>query len=119
MNDELEGEARERRSNLAVRGRRLPPYRYFARQASRMPAILFLLLCACRAPDTVADLSAELLEMRDADQEVRDRLMALTSASGSEALTSEEGQELIGEMVATDEQNQSRLCSCCRVAVRR
>src|SRR5262245_52143073 len=72
-------------------------------------AALFLVLSACGAAGPDAELRAELLQMVRADQEVRERLNAIVSAGGSEALSTEEGRKLLEEMTTVDEQNRTRL----------
>lgn len=80
-----------------------------ATRSSLTSAVLLLMLSACRAAGTDAPLRAELLEMVRADQEVRERLNALVSAGGSDALSTQEAKKLFEEMTAVDERNRTRL----------
>jgi hypothetical protein len=89
-----------------------------SKPTSALP-VLLLILSACgtaedgegspEAAPRDPELRAELLAMRQADQEVRDRVMVLAGSGGSGALRTDNGRKLLEEMAAVDRRNQLRL----------
>jgi hypothetical protein len=72
-------------------------------------AALLLATAASPCLHAQTELRAELLEMGRLDQEVRERLMALISEGGPDALASEEFAVIADEMSAIDRANLARL----------
>lgn len=88
------------------------PREMFSKRVERFSlvfAVLALVLSGCGAAGSDDDLRAELLEMARADQEVRERLMAVIVLGDPESFQTEEAQNALEEMAAVDERNQLRL----------
>jgi hypothetical protein len=93
----------------ADRGGTFDIYSIRLKRALLLFVVPALVLSGCESAEIDADLRTELLEMARADQEARERLMAVITLGDPESFRTKEAQNAIQEMAAVDDSNQTRL----------